>query len=133
MLCFSARYSGRICLFCFVTRIEIGRKGCPLLLHVVFRCLLLRNDFQPVAVRIRDEIDSHRRIFKADAAHLFVEFMCCFKIICAESEMEFTVTQIIGAVEISQPGQLQFEICGFVSEIYDNKGAILCVDPSLFF
>lgn len=57
--------------------------------------LLLRHNLDPVAVGIRDKVDSHSGILKTDAAHLLMLLMDCLVIIGMESQMELTLSQIV--------------------------------------
>ena len=41
---------------------------------------LLRQNFKPIAVGVFDEINSHFVIFKADASHFLVLFVCLVKV-----------------------------------------------------
>ena len=56
---------------------------------------LRRHDLQPVAVRIRDKIDSHSRIFKHNTAHLLMKRMSRLIILCPECQMKFTLSQVV--------------------------------------
>ena len=51
-----------------------------------------RDNFQPVSIRVSDEIDTHSRIFKADAAHFLMKLVGFFKVIRAEGQMELAFT-----------------------------------------
>ena len=93
--------------------------------------LFPRNDFQPVTVRIRDKIDFHFRILKADASHLLMLCVSRVKIIYMESKMDFIVSQVIGAVHIPQPGQLQLMGRCAVSQVYKLETSVrgvFCAD-----
>ena len=68
---------------------------------------LFRNDFQPVIVRVVDEIDAHFWILKTDAAHFFVFFMSGIVICNGESQMEFVFTQVIRLFSVTKPCQFQ--------------------------
>ena len=50
---------------------------------------LIRNDLDPVFVRILDEINASALVLKYDTSHLFVQSMSCLHIVCLECEMEF--------------------------------------------
>ena len=84
------------------------------------------NDFQPIAIRVGDEIDAHRFVFIADAAHFLMQRVCRIKIFCTESQMEFALTKVIALGMIAQPGQFQFEIRGVVAQESDDERAISC-------
>ena len=68
--------------------------------------LVVRDDFEPVIVRIVDEIDAHFGIFKADAAHFLVLCMCRIEILCLKSKMEFIFAKVVGLLAVAQPSQL---------------------------
>ena len=56
----------------------------------VFRALFFgRKDLQPVAVRVRDKVDSHFEVFEHDAAHLLMQGVRGFIIIRSEGKVEF--------------------------------------------
>ena len=65
------------------------------------------DDLQPVAVGVFDEVNSHICIFKADTAHLPVLRKSGVKIIYRKCKVDLVVAQLIGAVHVPQPGQLQ--------------------------
>lgn len=80
-----------------------------------------RDDFQPVPIRVGDEIDTHSGIFKADAAHFFMQTVGSFEVVRAEGQMELALTQIIGLGVVFQPGQFQFKIALVIAHIDNNK------------
>ena len=57
------------------------------------RSPLLRYDLQPVAVRVLDEVDPHRRVLVADAAHLLVAAVRAHEVLRGEGEMELVVPE----------------------------------------
>lgn len=65
------------------------------------------HDLQPVAVRVRDEIDAHGLVFKADTAHLLVQSVSGRIIVHGERQMELVFTQVVGFGAVRQPCQLQ--------------------------
>ena len=67
--------------------------------------LPLRQNLKPVAVRIFDEVDAHRLIFKADAAHLLVLFVRRVKIVRPKCEVEFALAEVIRLRMILQPSE----------------------------
>ena len=68
--------------------------------------LVVRDDFEPVIVRIVDEIDAHFGIFKADAAHFLVLCVCSIEIRSLKSKMEFIFAKVVGLLAVAQPSQL---------------------------
>ena len=66
----------------------------------------LGDDFQPVIVRIVDEINPHFGIFKADAAHFLVLCVCSIEIRSLKSKMEFIFAKVVGLLAVAQPSQL---------------------------
>ena len=73
--------------------------------------MVMRQDFQPVAIRIIDEINAHFLIFIANAAHFLVQLMRCSEIIDSKSQMELVISQIILFLAICQISQLQLMWC----------------------
>ena len=51
--------------------------------------IFLGADLQPVAVRVRDEVNAHGFVLKADASHLLVELVSLLEIVRVESQVEF--------------------------------------------
>ena len=78
---------------------------------------LLRYDFNPVAVRVGDEINAHGGVFKLDAAHLLVLFVRGSHIRRRHGEVIFELAEIIGLGAVAQPGELQLEIGLAVAEV----------------
>ena len=66
-----------------------------------------RNDFEPVAIRVRDEVYTHFFIFVADTAHLFVQGVRGLKILSGKGDMNLVVCQIVGFPAVFEPGDLQ--------------------------
>ena len=95
-------------------------------------CLLCGNDFQPVAVRVGDEIDAHCRIFKADAVHFLVLCVRGLEIIHAEGKVELIVAEIVRLVPVAQPRQLEQMRRYAVGQVYNNEAAVRCVDAAGF-
>ena len=56
---------------------------------------VFRNNLNPVSIRIGNEINSHSRIFIADAAHFFMLFVDAFVVIYMKSQVELAFTQVI--------------------------------------
>ena len=79
------------------------------------------DHFQPVAVRVGDEVNTHGRIFVANAAHFLVELVGGIKVVGAKCQMELTLAQIIGLGMILQPGQLQLKAALGIAQVDDNK------------
>ena len=71
--------------------------------------LSYRNDFNPISVWIIDKIDSHRRIFIADAAHLLVKLVGSLIVVHGEAQVDFIVPQVVGLFPVPQPGELQLK------------------------
>ena len=82
---------------------------------------VLRQNFEPIAVRVLDEIDTHFRVLKADTAHFFVLFMCRVKIICFKCQMKFTFAQIVRLRMFFKPSELKLKIAWIIAQINDNK------------
>ena len=82
------------------------------------------QDFNPVAVGVVDEIEVHRAVFKADAAHFFVQGMRGGLVLHAHGEVNLVVAQVIGLGAVAQPGQLQLKRRGAVGEIDQDEGAV---------
>ena len=95
-------------------------------------CLLCGNDFQPVAVRVGDEIDAHCRIFKADAVHFLVFCVRGIEIIYAEGQVELVVTEVVRLVPVAQPRQLEQMRRYAIGQVYNNEAAVRCVDAAGF-
>lgn len=67
------------------------------------------DDFNPVAVRVFQKIDSHIGIFEADPAILLIQFMSCFIIGCGHGKMVFLLAQVVGFGPVLHPGEFQAE------------------------
>ena len=85
---------------------------------------LFRDDLDPVAVRIADEVDAHALILKADAAHVTVALMRGGIIVHLAGEMDFILAQIICALMVAQPGELDFVPARAVAEEDEDKAAV---------
>ena len=83
-----------------------------------------RDNFEPVIVRIVDEIDAHFGIFKADAAHFLVLCVCRIEILRLKSKMEFIFAKVVGLLAVAQPSQLQCEIGFAVAQINQLPAAV---------
>ena len=66
-----------------------------------------RNYFQPVAVRVYDEIDAHRFVFIADASHFFMLGVEPFVVIGVEGEVEFIFAEIVLLGAALNPSKLK--------------------------
>ena len=84
--------------------------------------LLHRQDFYPVVVRVVDEIQAHRLVFVAYAAHFLVEFPH-FVVVAfhSQTQVAFVFSQFIGSLVVAQPGQFEQEARGIVGEVYQDK------------
>ena len=91
-----------------------------------------RHNFQPVSVGIFDEVNAHRFVFKADAAHLAVFCVCGFKVIRAESQMKLAFAKIIFLRMFAQPRQFQFKVFGGVRHIDDDERTVRSVFAAHF-
>jgi len=83
----------------------------------------LRDDLEPVAVGIFNEVDAHGGGFKADAAHFLVQGVRGFKIVRLKGDMAFIVAQVVGLV-VPEPGQLQLEAGAAVLQELDDEAAV---------
>lgn len=90
------------------------------------------DDLQPVSVRVGDEIDPHFRVFKADAAHFLMETVGSLIIVRNESQMELAVTEIVRAVHIAQPGELQLKPGSVISDKNNDEGTVFGGDAPFF-
>ena len=63
--------------------------------------------FRPVPVRVGDKVHAHSFIVIADAAHFLVECIGGVHIVGVHGQMDFVVPQIVGAVHIPKPCELQ--------------------------
>ena len=79
--------------------------------HTIFEWLfpLLRDNLDPVAVGVRDEVDTHSRVLKADAAHGFVLGVQGIVLAGVEGQVELALPQVVGLGAVPEPGQLQKE------------------------
>ena len=89
-----------------------------------FESFVWGDDFEPVAVRVLDEINAHGRIFKADAAHGGVLLMGGFVVIRLESQVELALAQVVSAGVVAQPGELQLKAAFGIRHIHDDIGAV---------
>ena len=86
--------------------------------------LSYRNDFNPISVWIIDKIDSHRRIFVANASHLFMFLMKSIILICLECKMEFFISKVIRLLSVEHPGQFKSKAGTSVSKIYNLEASV---------
>ena len=86
----------------------------------VFRRLSCRDDLQPVAIRVLDEVNAHGGVLVADDAHLAVQLVGGLKILRPEGQVEFAFAQIVGLGVVLEPGELQLEIRLLVA--YEDDG-----------
>ena len=89
-----------------------------------FESFVRGDDFEPVAVRVLDEINAHGRIFKADAAHGGVLLMGGFVVIRLEGQVELALAQVVSAGVVAQPGELQLKAAFGIRHIHDDIGAV---------
>ena len=54
--------------------------------------LFFRNDFNPIAVRVRDKINPHGRILKSNTSHRFVAFVEGLVLIGGKGQMKFLLS-----------------------------------------
>jgi hypothetical protein len=64
----------------------------------------LRDELDPVAVRVLNEVNAHIRVFKAYAAHGPVPRQQRIKAVGDEGQMELLLPQIVGFGAVPQPG-----------------------------
>ena len=88
------------------------------------KLLSYRNNFNPVSVRVINKVNSHRRVFVADTAHLFMLLVECIIVICFKCKMEFLISKVIRFLSVSHPCKFQIESCSTVTEIDDFETAI---------
>ena len=88
------------------------------------KLLSYRNNFNPVSVRVINKVNSHRRVFVADTAHLFMLLVECIIVICFKCKMEFFISKVIRFLSVSHPCKFQIESCSTVTEIDDFETAI---------
>ena len=86
--------------------------------------LSYRNDFNPISVWIIDKIDSHRRIFVANASHLFMFLMKSIILICLEGKMEFFISKVIRLFSVAHPSQFKSKAGTSVSKIYNLEASV---------
>ena len=67
-----------------------------------------RQDLDPVAIRIADEIDAHLFILETDAAHRLVFLMSSLEVVRAHREMEFIFAEIVRFLADVDPSELEF-------------------------
>ena len=82
------------------------------------------HNLQPVSIRVFDEINAHRSVFEANAAHFAVQRMRRVKIIRAEGKVEFTFTEVIFLRMIAQPRQFKLEAERIVCHVDNDEGTV---------
>lgn len=90
---------------------------------------LHREDLDPVVVRVMDEVEAHLVVLKADAPHLAVVFSDLVVVaLHTHAEMRLVVAELIRALMVAEPGQLQPE--GFVGagEVGDDEVSLRMPD-----
>ena len=79
--------------------------------HARFRpSAALRDDLDPVAVRVGDEVDAHFRVFKDDAAHLLVQGVGGGIVVGFEGQVELLFADVILLRMVGKPGELQLKV-----------------------
>lgn len=79
-------------------------------------------------VRVRDEVDTHGRVFKTDAVHLLVVGQGSVHIVGLKGQVELVLSQVIGLGMALEPGQLQQVLPQSVSQ--KDNGEVLCLLPA---
>ena len=82
------------------------------------------HNLQPVSIGVFNEVNAHRSVFEANAAHFAVQRMRRVKIIRAEGKVEFTFTEVIFLRMIAQPRQLKLEAERIVCHVDNDEGAV---------
>jgi len=90
------------------------------------------DDFQPVSVRVRNEVNSHCGVLVANAAHFLMLGIGGVKIVHLKGEMKLAVAKVLGAVHIAQPGELELKIALLVAKIDNDEGAVFRVYAAHF-
>lgn len=94
---------------------------------------LRRQNFNPITVRILNEINSHRLVDKTNPAVFLMKFQCFLIIVCRYCQVKFALAQIVFLRMVFQPGQFQPESGFAVAEINDDIRAVFGLNPSVFF
>ena len=83
--------------------------------------------FDPVVVRVVDEVESHFLVFEADASQLLVVGAYGFVVARdADAEVAFVFAQFVGRRGvIPQPGQLQAESGFSVAQVGEDEAAVV--------
>lgn len=83
--------------------------------------------FDPVVVRVVDEVKSHFVVFEADASQLLVVGAYGFVVARdADAEVAFVFAQFVGRRGvIPQPGQLQAESGFSVAQVGEDEAAVV--------
>lgn len=68
-----------------------------------------RQNLNPLALRVGDEIKAHAGVLANDAAHLFVKLVGGVKVVHDESDMGIFATILVGLNAPTVPGELDFE------------------------
>ena len=83
-----------------------------------------RYNFDPVAIRIFNKINSHAWIFKADHAHFLMFTMGFFKVIRCKGEVELPFSQIIFFFSVFQFRQFQLKMPQVILQIDQLEAAV---------
>lgn len=95
--------------------------------------LFLRKNLDPVIVRVGDEVQAHRFILVADAAHLPVAGPYLVVVFGdPEAQVELTFPKVVWLWMVPEPCELQLETCLPVTQEYQDEGAVFSYFPAGF-
>ena len=101
------------------------KKRVPLCLTSRF---IFGDDFNPVSIRIGDEIDSHGFVDEHHDAHLFMFLPCRSHILCRKRKMILALAEVVWHGAVLDASQFEREIARTVTQEYQSK--IVVINPS---
>ena len=82
------------------------------------------DDLDPVPVRVRDEVDAHGGVLKADAAHGRMLGVGGVVVLRPQGQVELALPQVVFLRMVPQPGELQAEVRLAVPQVDDDEAAV---------
>lgn len=92
-----------------------------------FHIAAVVDDFDPIAVGVFYEVDAHRWVFEADAAHFLMKGMGGFVVGGSHGEMVFLFAEVVGFGAVLHVGELEAE-AGFAVPKENDRELRLVVD-----
>ena len=86
---------------------------------------LIRQNFQPAAVGVFDEVQPHGLVHVANAAHLLMQCAGRFVVVDGEGQMRVAAAVVVGFGAPAVPGEFQLEARGVAAHEHVGPRAVL--------